>query len=216
MSCFFTWGRVLGKQQKSPPSKPQLFCYNYFVGKISFPFPAPLQKRFQIPLWSFDFGRLKRPRQYCFSLAAWQFTPCGHLALQACAWDNEPHSPPLVSSCGAKGCNCFWGCLAGQAFSLVEPKETLPVSAWMYKYIYCLLPCFSGKAFSKLRDSGNFHYFSQRSSHSLGLQTHILCCFDVISSKYFATERQCRVTEVLQAWASGFQPSPVNNSSITH
>lgn len=50
----------------------------------------------------------------------------------------------------------------------------------------------------------------------LGLCTHTLCCFDVISSKYFATKRQCRVTEVLQAWASGFQPSLVNNSSITH
>lgn len=102
------------------------------------------------------------------------------------------------------------------AFPFAGLWETLPMLAWMYKYSCCLLPCFSRKALGTFRGSGNFHYFSQRPPPSVGLQTHTLCCFDVISSKYFATERQCRVTEVLQAWASGFQPSPVNNSSITH
>lgn len=163
----FYLGESSGKATEVSSLKNPALLYNYFLGKISFPFSASLHKSFQIPLWSFDFGRLMRPWQYCFTL----------------------------------------GLLA---------TETLPVLAWMYEYSCCLLPCFSGKAFSTFRDSGNFHYFSQCSPHPFGLRTHTLCCFDVISSKYFATERQRRVTEVLQALTSGFQPSPVNNSSITH
>lgn len=222
MLCFFASGKSSGKATEVSFVKTPALLRNYFLGKISFPFSALLQKSFLIPLWCFLFDSLMRQQQHLFTLgllATEALEPCTHTGSLLFPWalapfslapqQDQPCSSLTLGGCGAKGCNCFLGPLADTSFLFAPLRETLPALAWVCKYSCCLLLCFSREAFSTFRDSGNFHYFSQCPSPSpspLGLRTHTLCCFDVISSKYFATERQCRVTEVLQAWASGFSP----------
>jgi len=228
-----------GKATKVSFLKNPALLYNCFLGKISFLFSGPLQKSFLIALWSFHFDSLMRRWQHLFTLgllATEGLGPCTGTGSPLCPWalapfslvpqQNQPCSSPMHGGCGAKACSCFLGCLADRAFSFAPLRETLPMLAWMYKYSCCLLPCYSRKAFNIDTQGISTILLSMRVVSSppwspapvprLGLRAHTLCCFDVISSKYFATERQCRVTEVFQAWSSGFQPSPVNNSSITH
>lgn len=142
--------RVLGKQHVFFLKTPVLL-YNYFLGKTSFLFSAPLQQSL-LP------ARL----------------PATLLRGLRC---------PCLPSSGARVRLLRLALFFKESLQYVQRLREFPL-------FFSMCP-------------------------PLGLQTHTLCCFDVISSKYFATKRQCRVTEVLQAWASGFQPSPVNNGSLT-
>lgn len=175
-----------GKATKVSFLKNPALLYNYFLGKIHFLFSAPLQKSFLIPCEAFtltasgDDGSISLPsdcwpqRALGLAQALAAHSAHGHLPpFSLVPQQDQPCPSPVLGGCGATGCNCFLGCLADTAFPFVPLRETLPMLAWMHKYSCCLLPCFSRKAFSTFRDSGNFHYFSQHSPPPLAFgHTH--------------------------------------------
>lgn len=133
----------------------------------------------------------------------------------SCLGQSAPQATP-AQQLWSKGVQLFLG-LSGRAslpFGRAE-RDTACVSLNV-RIQLLFIAVFFRESLQYVQRLREFPLFFSALPPPSGLQTHTLCCFDVISSKYFATERQCRVTEVLQARASGVQPSPLNNSSITH
>lgn len=136
--CFFTWGRVLGKQQKSPPSKSQHFYIIISLEKLPSHFQPLSRRASRFPCGaltltlagsgahgSIALPWLQRVLGLAHTLAAqalWAPGPSG-LSLGPSA----PQPTPAEQLWSKEGRSCFWGCLTGQAFGLVQPKETLPV-----------------------------------------------------------------------------------------
>lgn len=222
MLRFFTSGRVLGKQQKCLSSKPQHFCVIISPEKPASCFQPPCPEappRCPAPrrLWQPPEAVAAPPTPGLPAPGC--PTPCNTPSNTPRSHPRQriPGSPPPAAHPRQR--------IPGSPPPAAHPAavERVPRAAcrrepspgrgrrqcWCQRErpqaaaLYCLV--FQGKPSQRVEAQGISTIFPQRRPvpcppthpHRLGLRTHTLCCFDVISSKYFATERQCRVTGVL-------------------